>query len=92
MIEFKEWVESHKNDCFRYWIKKELFTPYEIDLKDEYQCLTENDECMYGYIVEFVLLPDNDVMIALSEDVNGAYRTYYKLSRLDLALCNKDNE
>ena len=84
-------TEEHKDDCFRYLVHKKIWTPYEQDLKDEYQCLTECDTAMYGYIVECVELPNGDVLLGLSESRDG-YISYYKLSELDLALSDKDNE
>ena len=89
---FKEWLELHKNDCFRYWVHKMGFTPYELEQKFQDQSWLENDECMYGYIVDHVVLPDNDVMIGLSESKDGGYISYYKLSAIDLALSDFDEE
>lgn len=89
---FKEWLEVHKDDCFRYWVHKMGFTPYEIEEKFSDQSWLEDDECSYGYIVDYVVLPDNDILLGLSEDKDGGYISYYKLSAIDLALCEKDNE
>ena len=89
---FKEWLEVHKDDYFRYWVHKVMFTPYEIEKKFEDQSCFEDDECMYGYIVDHVVLPDNDVMIGLSESKDGGYISYYKLSAIDLALSDFDEE
>lgn len=89
---FKEWLEVHKDDCFRYWIHKMGFTPYETEQKFEDQSWLEDDECTYGYIVDHVILPDNDVLVGLSENKDGKYISYYKLSAIDLALSKKDNE
>lgn len=90
-MKFKEWIELHKDDCFRYWVHKTVFTPYEIEEKFSDQSCFEDDDCSYGYIVENVILPDNDVLLGLSEDKDG-YISYYKLSNIDLALCKSDNE
>ena len=92
MNTFDKFVEEHKDDSFRYWVHKKIWTPYEQDLKDEYQCLTECETAMYGYIVESVELPDGDILLGLSEDKDGRYKSYYKLSDIDLALSDKDNE
>ena len=89
---FKEWLEVHKDDYFRYWAHKMGFTPYELEQKFQDQSWLENDECMYGYIVDHVVLPDNDVMIGLSENKDDEYISYYKLSAVDLALSKEDNE
>lgn len=88
---FKEWIDLHKDDCFRYWVHKIMFTPYEIEQKFEDQCCFEDETCSYGYIVETVVLPDDDILLGISEDRNG-YVSYYKLSAIDLALSKSDNE
>ena len=89
---FKEWIEAHKDDAFRYWVHKIVFTPYEIEQKFEDQSCFENDDCSYGYIIDYAILPDDDVLLGLSEDKDGRYVSYYKLSAIDLALSKKDNE
>ena len=89
---FKEWLEVHKDDCFRYWVHKIMFTPYEIEQKFEDESCLEDVTCSYGYIVDHVVLPDNDILLGLSEDKDGGYISYYKLSAIDLALRESDKE
>ena len=89
---FKRWIKLHKNDCFRYWIHKRMFTPYEIEQKFSDESCLENDECLFGYIVEYIILPDGDVLLGMSEDKIGDYISYYKLSNLDLALRDKEDD
>lgn len=89
---FEAWVEAHKNTCFRYWVHKIMFTPYEEDLKDEFQCCTDLEDASYGYIVDYTILPDNDILVGLSEDKEGGYISYYKLSALDLAVSDTDQD
>lgn len=93
MNNFKEWAEAHKDTCFRYWVHKMMFTPYEEAEKFEDQSCNECDEANCGYIVDYTILPDNDVLIGFSlEDKSGDYISYYKLSTIDLALSKSDNE
>ena len=92
MNSFETWVEAHKDVSFRYWVHKIMFTPYEQEEKFEDQCCTESDTCEYGYIVEYTVLPDNDVLIGFSEVKNSGYVSYHKLSTIELAHSNKDNE
>lgn len=92
MEDFKEWVEAHKDTSFRYWVHKRIFTPYEVEEKFEDQCCTESDTCEYGYIVEYTVLPDNDILLGLSESKDAGYISYYKLSAIDLAYSDSDNE
>lgn len=89
---FKEWLELHKDDYFRYWVHKFMFTPYEVEEKFEDQSCFEDETCSYGYIVEHVVLPNNDVLLGFREDKEYGYTTYKKLSEIDLALSDKDNE
>lgn len=89
---FETWVVAHKDTCFRYWVHKIMFTPYEEDLKDELQSCLECDECNYGYIIEYTILPDNDILIGFSESKEGDYISYYKLSVIDIAISNTDND
>ena len=89
---FKEWLEVHKDDCFRYWVHKIMFTPYEVEEKFEDQSCLEDTEASFGYIVDYIVLPDNDILLGLREDKEYGYTTYKKLSEIDLALSDKDNE
>jgi len=89
---FETWVSEHKDISFRYWIHKTMFTPYEEDLKDKDQICTECDECSYGYIVDYTVLPNNDVLIGFSESKEADYIAYYKLSDIDINYCKSDNE
>ena len=89
---FVTWIEKHKNISFRYWVHKKMFTPYEVDLKDENQSCTDSEECNYGYITDYTILPNNDVMIGFSEDKVADYIAYYKLSEIEINYCKSDNE
>ena len=89
---FKEWLDVHKDDCFRYWVHKMGFTPYEIEQKFEDESCLEDDEASFGYIVDHVVLPDNDILLGLSESKDGEYISYYKLSAIDLVLYKSDEE
>ena len=89
---FKEWLEVHKDDCFRYWVHKMGFTPYEVEEKFEDESCLEDTEASFGYIVDYVVLPDNDILLGLSDSKDGDYISYYKLSAIDLALSKSDKE
>lgn len=92
MNSFEEWVEAHKDISFRYWVRKTMFTPYEVAEKFEDQGYTESETCEYGYIVEYIVLPDNDILLGLSESKEADYISYYKLSAIDLAYSDTDNK
>ena len=92
MNNFELWLEAHKDTCFRYWVHKIMFTPYEETEKFEDQSCYENDECNNGYIVDYTVLPDNDILIGFSENKDSGYISYYKLSVIDLAISDTDND
>ena len=87
----KDFVEKNKDTVFRYWLRKRMWTPYEMELKDKYQSDLEDEEAEYGYLVEAVDL-GHDWLIGVSEDKNADYISYYRLSEIDLAISNNDQE
>lgn len=87
----KDFVERNKNTVFRYWHRKRMWTPYEMELKDPCQSDLEFEECSYGYIIEAVNL-GYDWLIGISEDKKADYVSYYKLSEIDLAVSVTDRE
>lgn len=88
----KNFVEKKKNKKFRYWLKKRMWTPYEMDKKDPCQSDLEDEECSYGYIVDVADL-GYDWLIGISEDsADLDYVQYYKLSELDLAISERDQD
>ena len=87
----KNFIKKHRNDVFRYWIHKRMWTPYEMELKDPDQTDYENLECDYGYLVEAIDL-GYDWLIGISDTLDKIYISYYKLSELELALSDSDQE
>lgn len=87
----KDFVEKNKDTVFRYWLRKRMWTPYEMELKDKYQSDLEDEEAEYGYLVEAVDL-GHDWLIGISEDKKFDYISYYRLSELDLAISLTDQE
>ena len=87
----KNFVEKNKDTIFRYWLRKRMWTPYEMELKDPCQADTEMEECSYGYLVEAVDL-GHDWLIGISEDKKFDYISYYRLSELDLAISDTDQD
>lgn len=87
----KDFVEKNKDTVFRYWLRKRMWTPYEMELKDKYQSGLEDDEAEYGYLFEAVNL-GYDWLIGISEDKKFNYISYYRLSELELAISINDQE
>ena len=86
----KEFIEKHRGKVFRYWMIKRNYTPYEIYKKDPNQSDLIDDECNYGYFVDCVDL-GYDHLIGISEDsMNSGYVIYHKLSLLEFALNEAD--
>ena len=92
----KDFIEENKDTIFRYWIKKEKFTPYEEKMCNEYESLYINEEADYGYITECIDLNNGDYLLAIrpvdNMDSNYVYKEYYKLSNIDIAYSDKDQE
>ena len=87
----KDFVEKNKDTVFRYWLRKRMWTPYEMELKDKYQSDLEDEEAEYGYLAEAVDL-GHDWLIGISKDKKFDYISYYRLSELDLAVSLTDQE
>jgi hypothetical protein len=87
----KDFVEKNTDIVFRYWLRKRMWTPYEMELKDKYQSDLEDEEASYGYLVEAINL-GHDWLIGISEDKIADYISYYRLSEIDLAISKKDQE
>ena len=91
-MNFSEFINQNKNKLFRYWLRKTMWTPYEMELKDPNQSDLVNEECSYGYFVNCVDL-GYDWLVGISEDnPNGKYVSYHKLSELDFAYSVSDQE
>ena len=90
-MKMKKFFKKHKNDVFRYWLRKRMWTPYEMELKDPDQTDYEMLECAYGYIVEVVNL-GYDWLIGISDSLDKNYISYYKLSDIELALSDNDQD
>lgn len=93
-MSFAEYLKSlPENTIFRLWQLKRMFTPFEQDIKDEYQSIYEEEVCKKVIILDAIDLPDGDVLLAV-HDIEQChnYIEYYKLSNVDLARSNLDKE
>ena len=87
----KEFFEKHKNKVFRYWQRKRIWTPYDLECKDPYQSEYVDDECSYGYIIEVVDL-GYDWLIGIAESLEARYIEYHKLNDIELAYSVSDQD
>lgn len=79
-MNFSDFVNNNKNKLFRYWLRKTMWTPYEMELKDPMQSDVVSEDCSYGYFVECIDL-GYDWLVGISEDMpDDKYISYYKLS------------
>ena len=92
----KAFIEKHKNHVLRYWIKKDMWTPYEMDLKDSCQSDLYNDECSYGYFTDCFNLGNGDWLIEITstnwQTTDYCSKYYYRLSKLDIEYISTDQE
>ena len=84
--------EHYDGKLFRYWLRKVNYTPYEWDKKFPDQSYLENDECSYGYIVDVIDL-GYDYLLGITEDSKEKdYVSFHRLSEIDLAYSESDQE
>lgn len=93
-MSFTEYLKSlPENTIFRLWQLKRMFTPFEQDIKDEYQSIYEDEICKKVYIRDAIELPDGDILVAAQDcEIEQEYIEYYKLSQIDLARAERDKE
>lgn len=93
-MNFAEYLKSlPENTIFRLWQLKRIFTPFEQDVKDEYQSIYEEEVCKKVIILDAIDLPDGDVLLAVHDiEQYPNYIEYYKLSNVDLARSDLDKE
>lgn len=91
-MKLEDFIKSNEGKLFRYWLVKRNYTPYEWDKKYEDQSELIEDECSYGYFVDCIDL-GYDHLIGITEDCrNSGYISYHKLSLMDFAYCDRDQE
>lgn len=93
-MKFSEYLKSLPPDTiFRLWELKPMFTPYEQEMKSEYQSIYTDEICKKVYIKDALDLPDGDVLLAVQDcDIEEEYIEYYKLSKISLARSERDKE
>jgi hypothetical protein len=87
----KEFFKKHQDHVLRYWERKRMWTPYDMECKDPEQLEYGDVECNYGYMVEVYDI-GNDWLIGFSETREATYVEYHKLSDIELAYSDSDQE
>ena len=86
MIDF---IKRNKNTVFRYWERRTMWTPYEMEIKDPDQAEYGDIECSHGYIVAAIDL-GYDWLLGFSDSLSADYIEYRKLSNIELAYSDTD--
>lgn len=87
----RDFFKSIENRIITFWVYKRAFTPYDYDVKSKEVNIYENDTGTVGMIKEVVLLPDNDILLGIAQDMElidderNYYIDYYKLSEIHIA-------
>lgn len=80
-----------ENTIFRLWELKPMFTPYEQEIKSEYQSIFTDEICKKVYVKDAIDLPDGDVLLAVQDcEIDEEYIEYFKLSNVSLAKSSRD--
>ena len=90
-MKMKDFIKRNKNTVFRYWERRTMWTPYEMELKDPDQLEYGDVECNHGYIVAAIDL-GYDWLLGFSDDLSADYIEYHKLSNIELAYSDTDQE
>lgn len=95
-----EFLESHKNEMFMFWVYKRMFTPYEQQQAFSDESVFEDSMAQIGFIKECVPMGNGDFLIGIQcvatddtdydENVKLSSRIeYYRLSEIRLNLIKK---
>ena len=89
-MSLNEFFNQNYGRVFRYWKYKRPNIPYYDNENSPYEC----EECDYGELVDVIVLPNNDVMLAFKTEMSDgkAYINYVKLSEIDMAYSDRDQE
>lgn len=87
----KEFFEKHKNDLLRYWERKRMWTPYDMECKDPNLLEYVTEECSFGYLVEIYDL-GNDWLVGFAESKEAKYVEYFKFNDIFIAYSDTDQE
>lgn len=100
--DFPAFLTAHKDDIFRYWVYRRMFTPYEQKECFQDESVFEDVYAEVGVVKECIPIGNGDFLIGFqAADDSDPYNVtvfdfieYYKLSeiRLNLNLKNKEEE
>lgn len=86
----QDFFKAIENRLITFWVYKRAFTPHDYDVKSKEVDIYENNIGTVGMIKEAVLLPDNDILLGIAQDMEltdgdrNYYMDYYKLSEIHI--------
>lgn len=86
-------IEEYKGKVLRYWKYKRPGVSYDYGEGEE-PGPYENARCEFGRLISAVTLPGYDMLLCFEEDLSSGklYRTFVKLSEIDMAYSDSDQE
>ena len=89
---FDDFLKKYDGQMLRYWRYKRPGLSYDGFGDGDKDTPLVSERADFGRIVEAYALPDGDVMLGFSESEDNRYIEYQKLSELDIAWSNIDQE
>lgn len=91
--DMQAFIEDHKGKIFRYWKYKHPGVSYDYGDGEE-PGPYEDEHCSFGRLISAVTLPGYDLLLCFEDDLSGGkcYRTYVKLSEVDISYSDNDQE
>lgn len=86
----QDFFKAIENRLITYWVYKKKFTPYDQEAKSKDVSIYEENCGASGMIKEVILLPDNDILLGIAQDMElidderNYYMDYYKLSEIHI--------
>lgn len=97
---FDQWVEFHRNDIFRMWEYKKMFTPYEQEQKFVDESIYVDSHCSFIIIKEVIHISSDKIMIGVHHiydftkseiEEPNPHLSYYMLNEIKLDLYPDDS-
>lgn len=83
MTDMQTFILDNSDTLFRYLVYKKMFTPFEIDRKYRDESLFDDQSYSYGYIVECIELPNQEILLGI-KDEDDIVVSYYTLPEIRL--------
>lgn len=87
----QKWLNERKDDIFRFWVYKKVYTPHEIETANEFDSCYETEYCSFGTIVEAADLGNGDWLLGFADIGDNSRVDYYRLSEIRLVRYASDS-